>query len=408
VLSTFPSGWNSSLERQIDQVCSRPELSCEITIRGEHFIASRLERTQLGDQYRLLGLRSLDKLLGEFNAAFMRTLIQVGLGGAVLALFCMLVTSRSVSRPLRSLVAQLKRSEAIGQMPERLALNKGAYELDSLVNAFNRVGDAERRSRRQLELAMHAAESANRLKTEFLTNVSHELRTPMNGVLGMTDLLLGTPLSTEQEEYATTARGSAESLLTLIDGILDFSKLEAHKLQLSESAFQLQQLVNDVAAGVRLQAEQKQIGIETVYPSSVPQHFIGDCGRIRQVLMELVGNAVKFTDKGRVQIGVKCDRSADNALLTFRVRDTGIGIAPDTHDLIFQKFSQVDGSLTRKRGGTGLGLALSKQLVELMGGQIGFSSHPDAGSTFWFTLSLPVVESEAVLSRVLKGAARPC
>src|SRR6185437_11523708 len=408
VLSTFPSGWNSSLERQIDQVCSRPELSCEITVRGEHFIASQLERTQLGDQYRLLGLRSLDKLLGEFNAAFMRALIQVGLGGAVLALFCMLVTSRSVSRPLRSLVVQLKRSEAIGQMPERLALNKGAYELDSLVNAFNRVGDAERRSRRQLELAMHAAESANRLKTEFLTNVSHELRTPMNGVLGMTDLLLVTPLSAEQEEYAATARGSAESLLTLIDGILDFSKLEAHKLQLSESAFQLQQLVNDVAAGVRLQAEQKQIGIETVYPSSVPQNFIGDCGRIRQVLMELVGNAVKFTDKGRVQIGVKCDRSADNALLTFNVRDTGIGIAPDTHDLIFQKFSQVDGSLTRKRGGTGLGLALSKQLVELMGGQIGFSSHPDAGSTFWFTLSLPVVESEAVLASVSKGAARPC
>ncbi len=408
LLSTFPSDWSSSFEQQASKGCGRPAPSCEITIHGEHFIASQLERTQLGEGYRLLGLRSLDKLLLEFKAAFMQTLIQVGIGGAVLAFFCMLVTSRSVSRPLRSLVTQLRRSEALGQMPERLDIGKGAYEIDSLVNAFNRVGDAERRSRRELELARHAAESANRLKTEFLTNVSHELRTPMNGVLGMTDLLLGTPLSAEQEEYATTARISAESLLELIDGILDFSKLEAHKLQLSEGPFQLGELLNEVAAALRMIAESKGIRLETLNPPSIPQAFIGDCVRIRQILTELASNAVKFTEKGRVQIAVECERRAEDAILTFEIRDTGIGIAPDMHDLIFQKFSQVDGSLTRKRGGTGLGLALSKQLVELMGGEIGFRSHPSTGSTFWFKLPLLVVETQTKQSSALKGAELSC
>ena len=409
-LSTFPSAWSAALQEQIQRHCATRQTVCELTVHNEHFLVSQLDRTQLGNGYRLLGFRSLSGQLQEFHDAFMRILIEVGLAGMLLALLSTAVTSRSVSRPLRSLMAQLARGESKGGLPDRLDSGKGIYEIDLLVSAFNRVGEAERRSRRDLVNAKHAAESANRLKTEFLTNISHELRTPLNGVVGMTGLLMTTTLSNEQEEYAQTVRECAESLSRLIDDVLDFSELETAGLRVRKAPFDLPEVIRQLAAEAGEQAARKAIQFDLQCTNPLPDAVIGDAERIRRVMLELVGNAVKFTGAGQVAIVVSCERTgAETAELRFDVTDTGIGIPPEAHDLVFQKFSQIDGSLTRRNGGTGLGLALSKAMVEAMGGQIGFESKPKSGSRFWFTLKLPLCHAPAnAPANSTIGAEIPC
>jgi two-component system, sensor histidine kinase len=242
------------------------------------------------------------------------------------------------------------------------------------------------RKNRDLAQAVKVSQEATKLKSQFLANVSHEIRTPMNGVLGMTDLLLDTELTAEQRDYAETAYRSAEALLDIIDSILDLSKIEAGKLQLDIVDFSPAEVLRDVLKMVSGRARSKGLTVTAEVSEEAHQHLRGDPVRLRQVLLNLVANAIKFTELGEVavKVGVS-DTSEQGTQLLFEVQDTGIGLTADAQARLFQPFVQADGSITRKYGGTGLGLAISKQLIEMMGGRVGVDSQPDQGSRFWFT-----------------------
>jgi two-component system, sensor histidine kinase and response regulator len=304
---------------------------------------------------------------------------------------------------MRSNLDKFARGEAVPHF-ETVRLTKSQKLIDVSVTTSPVRSDAGEivgiaviaRDITQRKKAQAALLTANRVKTQFLNNINHEIRTPMNGILGMTELVLDTELTTEQRENLGLVKISAESLLAAIDDILDYSQIDAGKLQLEPIFFDLRESLAETMKMLGFRAQKKALELIYEVQPEIPDVLFGDPGRIRRILINLVGNSIKFTDRGEIVVTVRPEAEASPLVtLHFEVKDTGIGISPDQEKLIFEPFSQADGSLTRKRGGTGLGLTIARKLVEIMQGRIWLESEIGKGATFHFTAKLEIQKTPA-------------
>jgi signal transduction histidine kinase/ActR/RegA family two-component response regulator len=335
---------------------------------------------------------SLKKFHADLEAMYRRTtllaLLCIGVGVGVALLF-----ARRLTKPISALdvTTQLV---ARGDLTARTDIRTGD-ELERLGRSFNEMTETLRKSREEIIAAKEAAEAASMAKSQFLANMSHEIRTPMNGVLGMLDLMLNSEMDEAQLRLARMAHSSAENLLAVINDILDFSKIEAGKLVLRPTIFGIHDMVGEVIDLFRIKSREKGINLHSDIAALVPKAVEGDAVRLRQVLINLLNNAVKFTAHGEVSLSVRLvENTPEGLLLGFTVSDTGCGIARDAQGHIFDAFVQADGTMSRRHEGTGLGLAISKQLVEMMGGSMGVESEPGRGSRFRVTIRLKEGEIE--------------
>ena len=369
----------------LNSSANQPAAIMELAIRAEP-----LSREVLG--VRLPRLSATEQAATERAKLNFRSVAhladQATMGTFLLSIALAIVFGYAVSRRLTLGLSALKAGAAAigsGDLEHLITLNS-KDELGDLARAFNEM-TGNLRVTEQLKSRVSEAEEASRLKSEFLATMSHEIRTPMNGVLGMTGFLLDTDLDEEQREFAETVAESANALMTIINDILDYSKIEAGKISLEVLEFNLVEVVESAVNLIAEPAHQKGIELACWIDPDVPRNVRGDPGRLRQILLNLIGNAVKFTSRGEVVVRVaQLDSSGNRAEIKFSIQDTGIGVPEAACARLFQPFTQADGSTTRKYGGTGLGLAICKQLVERLGGKIGFSSVLREGSLFWFTM----------------------